>query len=240
MTLLLLSLLAGALTITAPCVLLFLPVILGGSLAGNDRKRPYVVIASLAVSVIIFTLLLKATTLLLGVPQQVWQVFAGTLMIVMGLHYLGLPLWERFTGWLRLPIIANQQLSQATRSKGYLGAIATGAALGPVFASCSPTFAFIVAAVLPADFVLGLIYLTAYVLGMSVTLLLIALLGRAVISRLSAVNNPHSWLARTIGIVFIVIGLLIATGLDKKFQTAVLESGLYDLITSFETSLENR
>lgn len=240
MALLLLAFFAGVLTITAPCVLLFLPVILGGSISGQGRRRPYIVIASLGVSVIVFTLLLKATTLLLGVPQQFWQLLAGFVLILIGLHYLGLPLWEKLTGRLGLPLSSNRQLAKATREQGGWGAIATGAALGPVFASCSPTFAFIVAAVLPADPLLGLIYLVVYVAGMTLTLLLIALLGRRVIARLGVVNNPRSWLARAIGIIFIVVGLLIATGLDKRLQAAVLEAGWYDPITSVENSLQPR
>ena len=53
--LLLVSLIAGVLTVAAPCVLPLLPIIVG----------------SLAVSVILFTLLLKATTASLGIPPQV-------------------------------------------------------------------------------------------------------------------------------------------------------------------------
>jgi cytochrome c-type biogenesis protein len=213
-TLLFLSFIAGILTVTAPCVLIFLPVILGGSvLDKKDWRRPLVVTGSLVVSVVVFTLLLRATTALLGVPQMVWQILSGVVVILLGLHYLGLPIWERFT------------------------AILTGAALGPVFASCSPTFAFIVAAIIPADFILGLIYLVVYAIGMATTLLAIAYLGRSVISKLGAVNNPHGWLARSVGIIFIVVGLMVAVGLDKTVQTFVIEQGWYDPITKLEQGL---
>lgn len=241
MALLLLSFIAGILTVTAPCVLLFLPVILGGSVLGHaDRKRPLIIAGSLAVSVILFTLLLKATTTFLGVPHFVWQILTGGILILLGLHYLGLPLWDKVTGWLRLPLLANSQLSNATKQSGVGGAILTGAALGPVFASCSPTFAFIVAAVLPADFLLGLIYLVVYAVGMAVALLVIAYIGRAAVSKLRIVNNPKSWLAKGIGIMFILIGVLILLGLDKKLQTYVLEQGWYDPITSLESGLMPR
>jgi len=52
------------LTILAPCVLPLLPVILGASVEDSkDKWRPYIIIAALSVSIIIFSLLLKATTL---------------------------------------------------------------------------------------------------------------------------------------------------------------------------------
>ncbi len=238
MTLLILSFIAGILTVTAPCVLIFLPVILGGSVVGKpNMRRPLIITGSLVVSVVVFTLLLRATTTLLGVPQIVWQVLSGAVVILLGLHYLGVPIWERFTGWLQLPQLANRELSKASQQQGNGGAILTGAALGPVFASCSPTFAFIVAAVIPADFILGLIYLVVYALGMAVTLLAIAYLGRAVLGKLRALNNPKGWLPKTIGIIFVVVGLTIITGLDKSFQTFVLEQGWYDPITNFENNI---
>lgn len=240
MTLLVLSFVAGILTVTAPCVLIFLPVILGGSLVGQrDWRRPVIVTTSLAVSVVVFTLLLKATTVLLGVPQIVWQLLSGSIVILLGLHYLGLPIWEKFTNWLHLPQLANRKLADTSRISGYSGAILTGAALGPVFASCSPTFAFIVAAVLPVDFIEGLIYLVFYSVGLSVTLLLIAFAGRSVLGKLGQVNNTKGWLARTIGILFIVVGIFVITGLDKQIQTFVLERGWYDGITELENTISH-
>lgn len=240
MTLLVLSFLAGVLTVTAPCVLIFLPVILGGSLVDRkDWRRPVVITVSLAVSVVVFTLLLKATTVLLGVPQIFWQILSGLIVILLGAHYLGVPIWEKFTAWLRLPQLANRKLADTSKVSGHWGAILTGAALGPVFASCSPTFAFIVAAVLPADFILGLIYLVVYAIGLSATLLLIAFAGRSVLSRLGQVNNPKGKLARTIGILFIIVGLMVITGLDKQVQSFVLEQGWYDGITQLENSMSH-
>jgi cytochrome c-type biogenesis protein len=50
MLLLLISFIAGILTVLAPCVLPLLPVIIGGSLSGNTKQksRPYIIAASLA------------------------------------------------------------------------------------------------------------------------------------------------------------------------------------------------
>ncbi len=52
----LLSYVAGLLTALAPCVLPLLPIILGGSLAGEkkDKWRPYIITGSLVVSLILF------------------------------------------------------------------------------------------------------------------------------------------------------------------------------------------
>ncbi|MDQ3065153.1 MAG: cytochrome C biogenesis protein, partial [bacterium] len=89
MALLILSFVAGVLTVAAPCVLPLLPVIIGGALLESDKDkaddrqwlRPLVIAISLAASVITFTLLIKATTALLGVPQIVWQIVSGTIVL---------------------------------------------------------------------------------------------------------------------------------------------------------------
>ena len=244
MALLLLSFVAGVLTVAAPCVLPLLPVIIGGSLveAGKDKPqrqwlRPLLVAASLAVSVIVFTLLIKATTALLGVPQIVWQVISGGLVILLGLYYLRPALWEPISNRGGLFARSNKLLGKAYAVKGNGGALLVGAALGPVFNSCSPTYALIVATVLPASFVQGLAQLTAYAAGMSATLLLIAYFGQAVVTKMRWLANPSGWFKRTVGILFIVVGLSVIFGLDKQFQAFVLEQGWYDPIGRFEQRL---
>ena len=68
----LLSLIAGALTVLAPCVLPFLPVIVGGSLGHGSRRRPYLIAGALVVSLLVFTLLLKASTAFLNIDRACW------------------------------------------------------------------------------------------------------------------------------------------------------------------------
>ena len=111
-----------------------------------------------------------------------------------------------------------------------------GAALGPVFSTCSPTYFVILASVLPVSFALGTLYLLAYVAGLSLILLLIALLGERFASRLSGVSNPHGWFKRGLGLLFILVGLFIILGLDKQLQTYILDKGFFD-ITSIEQKL---
>ena len=68
------ALLAGVLTTLAPCVLPLLPVVVGGSVVGvpgatgpsRDVRRALVITAGLVGSVLAFTLLLRASTVLLG------------------------------------------------------------------------------------------------------------------------------------------------------------------------------
>ncbi len=241
--LLALSVAAGILTVAAPCVLPLLPVIVGGAVLSEDadprraRLRPAVIALSLALSLIAFTLLLKATTALLGIPPQAWQVVSGGIVALLGLNLLFPALWEFVATRLGMANRSNRSLDRQIGRQSLGGDILTGAALGPVFSSCSPTYALIVATVLPVSFGEGLVYLTAYAIGLASTLLLVAYLGRSFARRLGWLANPSGWFRRTTGIVFVLVGVSVIAGLDKSLQTLILDLGWYDPIAGIEEFL---
>ena len=230
------SFVAGFLTVLAPCILPLLPVVLTGSLTGTERKtRVLWIILGLTISVVVFSLLLKATTALLGVPQAVWQGISGGVLILFGLAMLFPNLWERIAA--PLSARAGQSLQAAGTAKGSGSDFLLGAALGPVFNSCSPTYALIVAAILPVSFGQGLIYLFAYAFGLAIALLLIALLGRTIVTKLGWAANPSGWFHKLIGALLVIAGLAVIFGLDKSFQTYVLDQGYYEPIMRLEDKL---
>lgn len=236
MILLFASFVAGFLTVLAPCILPLLPVVLAGSITGTDRaRRVSTIILGLTISVIVFSLLLKATTTLLGVPQIVWQFISGGVLVFFGLATLFPHLWQKVA--LSLSSKAGQNLQSAQSKRGFLGDFLLGGALGPVFNSCSPTYALIVAAILPASFGQGLTYLISYALGLAVALLLIALLGRKIVTKLGWAANPEGWFHKLVGVLLIAVGLVIILGADKSFQSYFLEQGWYDPIIRFQEQL---
>ena len=242
MALLILSFIAGVLTVAAPCVLPLLPIIIGGSIleSGKDKPqrqwiRPLIIAVSLAISIIIFTLFIKATTAFLGVPQLIWQVISGIIVLLLGINYVWPVLWEHVSALSGANKYSNVILGKAYKNKGQSGSVLIGVALGPVFSSCSPTYALIVATILPISFGKGLLYLTSYALGISITLLLIAYVGQSFTSKLRILSNPASMFKRIIGVLFIVVGIAVILGLDKNVQAYVLERGWYDPISNLET-----
>ncbi len=150
MTLLIIAFVAGLLTVLAPCTLPLLPVIIGGSVSGETNfKRALVISGSLGASVFIFTILLKASTLFINVPQSFWQIISGGLLIIFGLVTLFPKLWDKFAFANRLNLGGNRLLATGYTKKSFLGDVIMGAALGPVFSSCSPTYFIVLATVLP-------------------------------------------------------------------------------------------
>lgn len=242
MELLPVSFLAGALTVLAPCILPILPVILVRSSAAADDNspswlHPAVVVGSLAVSVIVFSLLLKASTALLGVPQEVWQYVSGGIVAVFGLLLLFPEAWAQIAA--RIPFFqkASGLASAGYKKKSLAGSALIGLALGPIFNSCSPTYALIVAGILPVTFAEGFVYLVAYTLGLAAILLVIAFAGQRATKALGWLANSKGWFHTTMAIVFIIVGLMVVTGLDKTFQAFVLEQGWYDPVSHIEEAL---
>ena len=71
MTLLFISFIAGVLTVLAPCILPLLPVVVGSSVGARSKATPFIVIGSLALSILLFTYLLKASTAFISIPPYV-------------------------------------------------------------------------------------------------------------------------------------------------------------------------
>lgn len=235
---LLLSFIAGVLTVFAPCVLTLLPVIVGGSLRSDTtKKRPYIVTTSLVASLILFTLLLKASTALISIEPKVWSYMSGGLVVILGIVMLFPSLWDELIGRLGIQAKAQELLGGAGRTKnGAFSAVLTGFALGPVFSSCSPTYSWVIATVLPRSSFAGIFYLIIYCAGVALTLLAVSLLGQRLLKRIQWATNPKGWFQRVIAILFIMVGIFVVTGLDKRVQTWLVERDYLNLI-EFERKL---
>ncbi|MEZ5096461.1 MAG: cytochrome c biogenesis protein CcdA [Nocardioides sp.] len=217
---------AGVLTTLAPCVLPLLPVIVGGSLTGatlTGARRALVVTAALGASIVAFTLLLRASTTLIGVDPRVWSLLAGGLLVLLGLVGLFPGLWEAASGRLALQQRSTTRLADARGREGVAGAVLTGAALGPVFSSCSPLYGYVIVTVIPARPSYGVVLLATYTLGLCLTLLAVALAGQRLVRRLGWLADAHGWFRRALGLVFVVVGLLVLTGLDRDVQAWIIE-----------------
>lgn len=228
---------SGVLTVLAPCILPLLPVIIGSGAGARSRFTPYIVIGSLSASILIFTYLLKASTLFITIPASVWSYLSGGILLAFGLVLVFPTLWESLPGINNVSTSGNQLVGAGYQKKSFWGDVLIGAALGPVFSSCSPTYFVILAAVLPESFFVGTVYLLAYVGGLAAVLLAIALLGQRLTARLSVAADSRGWFKRGLGVIFLIIGLAIVTGYDKVFETWLLNNGYLGGVLQIETQL---
>lgn len=236
MALLFISFLAGVLSVLAPCVIALIPILLARSADGTRNRNPAFVITGLSISIFTFSILLKASTVLISVPTRTWQLVSGVIIIAFGITYIFPALWEAISQKLRLAEKANARSGKALQKTGKFGDLLLGASLGPVFGACSPTYALIIASILPVSPVQGTVYLLVFIAGLAGMLALISVAGSKLVKKLGWGINPKGWFKRSLGIIFILVGLLIATGTDKSIQSYLVQNGWFD----WQVSLESR
>ena len=236
MALLLISFIAGVLTVLAPCVLPLLPIIIGGAAQGTKKRSPFLITASLATSIVLFTLLLKFSTAFIDIPQETWSIISGVIIIVFGLISIFPSTWDRISLKLKLTAKSEELLAESAQKSSRWGDVLIGMSLGPVFSSCSPTYFLILATVLPRSLAEGTLYLIAYALGLSLVLFLVSLLGQKFTRGAAWAADPNGWFKKGLGILFLIVGVFILTGTDKKLQAYLLEKGYFN-ITNVEQKL---
>jgi peptide methionine sulfoxide reductase msrA/msrB len=237
----LVAVLAGVFTVVAPCILPLLPIVIGASDTGAHHisRRAVTVIGSLSISVIVFTVLLKATTFFIAIPQAFWAVLSGVVVIGVGLMIAFPQLWVKVPLMQKLSIVSNKAIGTGYQKQSSIGDMLIGLALGPVFTTCSPTYLFIIATILPASFAVGFVYLLGFTFGLALVLLLIAYFGQQVVNVVSAHVHAAERIKQAFGILIVIVGLLTLTGYDKKLETYILDSG-YGATIQFEDSLIER
>ena len=237
MSLLILSFFAWILTILAPCVLPLLPIILWASASeSQDKSKPYIIIISLALSIIVFTLLLKASTIFIDIDPIFWKLFSWWIIIIFWIITLFPNLWKDISTKLWFSDKSNRLLWSSSQKSGKLWSIAVWFSLWPVFSSCSPTYTLILAVVLPQSFTIWLLNLFFYTLWLCLMLLLIAILWQKFVAKLKWLSDPNGIFKKLLWILFIIVWLAIITWLNKTLETYLLDSWFLNT-TEFETGL---
>ena len=171
---LLFALLAGILTIAAPCTLPMLPILLGASIGREGRLRPLMIALGFVVSFSAVALLLGALTRLFDFDPNVLREAAAILLLGFGLLMLFPAPFEwlsiRLNGWLDL---GN---SGATQREGALGGLILGTTLGLVWTPCAgPVLGSILTLVATSkNLAWAGTLLVAYAIGAAIPMLAIA------------------------------------------------------------------
>src|SRR5580765_2933752 len=202
---------AGFITAISPCVLPVLPIVFAGGATGG-RRKPFAIIAGLVLSFTAFTLFGVWLLRTLGLPEDLLRNLAIALLFLVAATLL-FPKVEE--------IVQRPLLRLTRRPSGDLGGgLLLGASLGLVFVPCAgPVLAAITVVGATQDVGFRAIVLTlAYAIGAAIPMLLVALGGRAGMTRL----RPHAHRIRQVlGVVVGLTALAIAFNVDRHFQTAL-------------------
>ncbi len=238
MTVLVLAFAAGLLSILSPCVLPLVPIVLGAAMAAHPLGA-VALAAGLATSFTGLGLLLALAGFGLGIDAGSFRLVAAAIMIVLGTIFL-VPSWQA-----QLAAAGGPVSSWADRrfggfaSSGLAGQFAIGLLLGAVWSPCvGPTLgAASLLASQGRDLPQVALTMAAFGIGAALPLVVLGLLSRATLlgvrSRLMSAGKLGKGL---LGAAFIVIGVAIVSGVDKRVEAALVDASpawLTQLTTSF-------
>ena len=215
LVLLAISFLAGVITSLSPCVLPVLPIILAGSAATTDRRRPFAIIAGVVVSFTAFTLAGAALLSALGLPQDLLRDLAIVALLVLAASLL----FRRVAWVLERPFLILTRRRVAADSNGLL----LGLSLGLVFVPCAgPVLAAVTALAASGEVGVKIVLVTgAYALGAGLPMLAIAIGGQRLASGMRVLRTHAEAARKVAGAVVGATALAIAFGADTRFTTAV-------------------
>jgi cytochrome c-type biogenesis protein len=229
---------AGLLSILSPCVLPLVPIVLGAAIAAHAFGA-LALAAGLALSFTVLGLLLALVGFGLGIDAGMFRVAAAAIMVALGAILL-VPAWQA-----RLAAAGGPLSSWTDRrfggfaSSGLGGQFAIGLLLGAVWSPCvGPTLgAASLLASRGQDLARVTLTMAVFGIGAALPLVLLGLLSRATLMGVrSKLMSAGKFGKSALGAAFIVIGVAIVSGTDKKIEAVLVDASpqwLTDLTTSF-------
>jgi len=203
---LVLALLAGVVTIAAPCTLPMLPILLGASVGQTGKARPVMIAAGFVLSFSLVALALSAITRVFDFDPNVLRSAAAMLLVGFGL----LMIWPTPFEWLSTRIGGLSGGSVAA-NRGVFGGFVLGTTLGLVWTPCAgPVLGSILTVIATSkDTAWAGTQLVVYAIGAAIPMLLIAYGGQAVTARVRSFARLAPKLQQGFGVV--VIGFAAAS-----------------------------
>lgn len=237
---LVLSAVAGALTTLNPCVLPMIPFVLATALR-SGRFGPLALMAGMSVTFTVLGTLIAALGPALGLSQGPIRIAGALVMAGIGILMLlpaGTSLFA--TGLGPLADRASGFLDQMALD-GYRGQFLTGLLLGVIWSPCAgpSLFAAIGLAAQGGTLVEAAAAMAFFSFGAAGVMLALAYGTREVLAQRKAALMDFASSGRgkrLFALIFLGMGLMILTGLDKRIETVLVEimpDWLIDLTTRF-------
>ncbi len=224
------ALTAGVLSFLSPCVLPIVPPYLaymGGismaeMRAGEGRRKA-------VLAAVFFVLGLSTVFIFLGFTASIFGQFflqnqqllariAGVVVIVFGLHFLGV---------FRIPILDREaRMDAGDRGGSALGAYVLGLAFAFGWTPCiGPQLGAILGiAAVESSVQRGTILLAVYALGLGVPFLLAAMFIERAMGVMTRLKRHMRLIERIMGVLLIVVGLMLLTGALTSISFWLLET----------------
>jgi len=205
---LLFALLAGVVTVTAPCTLPVLPVLFGASIGQTSNARPVFIALGFVASFTVVAVAFSAITQIAGIDPERLRTLAVGLLVIFGFVML----WPRPFEWLGAR--AGDWLNRVHRipipaQNGNVGGFVLGTTLGLVWTPCAgPVLAAILTVIATAPHIeWEALLLFAYAVGAAVPMLAIAYGGQFVTTRVRSLARFSHRLQQGFGVLVVLFAV---------------------------------
>src|SRR3989344_9095573 len=235
---LLLAILAGILTVGAPCILPVLPILLGASIGQQNRTRPLFIALGFIVTFSVLGLTLSAIATRFMLPPDTLRDIAIVALALFGFFLVWPTPFEKLITRLSGAINRANQIGQRAGSSNRGGFI-LGVMLALIWTPCAGPIlgAILTLIATQTDIARAAILLIGYAIGAGIPMVLIAYGGQAVTTRVRAFARYTRTIQMIFGILLIALAIAMYYQYDLVWQAKLLER--YDYAGLEEQLLPN-
>ena len=217
---------AGVASVLSPCVLPLLPILATSALA-KHRFGIVALAGGLAISFAGVGIFLATLGASVGLDPEVLRRGAAGVMVFFGLVMLSGTLQRAFSRLSAVIGVKGQQALDDVKGNGLLGQMMVGLLLGVVWTPCvGPTLGAATSlAAQGQDLGHIAILMALFGLGAALPLVLLGTISRVSLMKMRGTLATWGSTVRwTLGTLFVVMGMIVITGLDRQLETLLLSA----------------
>ncbi len=217
------ALLAGILTIAAPCILPLLPILLGISVGQTSKTRPLFIVLGFVLVFSLAALLLSILTTHLGLNPNIIRNVGVIVLGIFGIFMIW-PLPFEMLAMRLSPLISRVGSATNPANRSNFSGFIMGMTLGIVWTPCAgPVLASVLTLIaLQKEVVTAGILLFTYSIGAGIPMLVIAYGGQYITNKVQVVAKYSELLQRIFGVIIIIMAVVFYLNLDTKFYSWIL------------------
>lgn len=218
------ALLAGMLTVGAPCILPLLPILFGSSIGQENKSRPLFIALGFVVAFSFTGLFLSVIIQQFRLPPDFLRSTGVILLAFFGLMLLWQAPFNKLKTRLSGAVTSASQTAQKAGS-GNWGGFVLGLILGIIWTPCAgPVLGSILSLIaIQSDLITAAILLLAYSLGASIPMLLIAYGGQYITTKVRWLSAYSETLQKIFGLIIITLAISMYLQWDLVIQAKLLE-----------------
>ncbi|PIR95946.1 MAG: cytochrome C biogenesis protein [Candidatus Doudnabacteria bacterium CG10_big_fil_rev_8_21_14_0_10_42_18] len=221
---LLFAILAGILTVGAPCILPLLPILLGASVGQKSKTRPLFIALGFIVMFSITGLTLSFIVQSLNIAPDTLRNISVVALILFGAFMLWPKPFELLTQKL-VPLSTKARGLSSKAGSGNFGGFILGLILGIIWTPCAgPILGSILTLIATqTELARASILLVGYAIGAGIPMVIIAYGGQYITTKIRWISRYAARLQQIFGILIVILAIAMFFQYDLVIQAKLLD-----------------